>query len=42
MRNPFRRDLVLLHPPALYDFRTRKTFFGPVADAVPSTSMFEM
>jgi B12-binding domain/radical SAM domain protein len=42
MRNPFRRDLILLHPPALYDFRTRGTFLGPVADAVPSTAIFEM
>ncbi|MBZ5556315.1 MAG: TIGR04190 family B12-binding domain/radical SAM domain protein [Acidobacteriia bacterium] len=42
MRNPFARDLVLLHPPAIYDFRTRETFLGPVADAVPSTTMFEM
>ncbi len=42
MRNPFRRDLVLLHAPALYDFRTRRTFLGPVADAVPSTPIFEM
>jgi B12-binding domain/radical SAM domain protein len=42
MRNPFRRDLVLLHPPALYDFRTRPAFLGPLADAVPSTTMFEM
>ena len=42
MRNPFRRDLVLLHPPAVYDFRTRPVFLGPLADAVPSTAMFEM
>ena len=42
MRNPFTRDLVLLHAPALYDFRTRRTFLGPVADAVPSTPIFEM
>lgn len=42
MRNPFRRDLVLLHPPAIYDFRTRDAFLGPVADAVPSTPIFEM
>ena len=42
MRNPFARDLILLHPPAIYDFRTRETFLGPVADAVPSTTMFEM
>jgi B12-binding domain/radical SAM domain protein len=42
VRNPFRRDLILLHPPAIYDFRLRETFLGPVADAVPSTTMFEM
>ena len=42
MRNPFARDLILLHPPAIYDFRTRPTFLGPVADAVPSTAIFEM
>jgi B12-binding domain/radical SAM domain protein len=42
VRNPFRRDLVLLHPPAVYDFRTRPAFLGPLADAVPSTAMFEM
>jgi B12-binding domain/radical SAM domain protein len=42
MRNPFRRDLVLLHAPAVYDFRTRPAFLGPLADAVPSTAMFEM
>src|SRR3954465_902012 len=42
MRNPFARDLVLLHAPALFDFRTRETFLGPMADAVPSTAMFEM
>jgi hypothetical protein len=42
VRNPFRRDLILLHPPAVYDFRTRPAFLGPLADAVPSTAMFEM
>jgi B12-binding domain/radical SAM domain protein len=42
VRNPFGRDLILLHPPALFDFRTREPFLGPVADAVPSTSIFEM
>lgn len=40
--NPFRRDLILLHAPALYDFRTRGTILGPLADAVPSTAIFEM
>lgn len=42
MRNPFRRDLILLHAPAINDFRTRDAFLGPVADAVPSTAIFEM
>lgn len=42
MRNRFARDLVLLHAPALFDFRTRETFLGPMADAVRSTAMFEM
>lgn len=42
MRNPFRRDLILLHPPAVFDFRTRPAYLGPLADAVPSTAMFEM
>ena len=42
MRNPFQRDLILLHPPAIYDFREKPTFLGPVADAVPSTAIFEM
>ena len=42
MRNPFSRDLVLLHPPAVDDFRTMPAFLGPLADAVPSTAMFEL
>src|SRR4051812_46173111 len=42
MRNPFARDLILLHASARYDFRFHPTFLGPVADAVPSTAMFEM
>ena len=42
MRNPFGRDLVLLHPPAIFDFRKRPLFLGPIADAVPSTPIFEM
>lgn len=35
-------DLVLLHPPAVYDFRNTTSLFGPVSDAVPSTQVFEM
>ena len=35
-------DLVLLHAPALYDFRDVDTLFGPVSDVVPSSLIFEM
>lgn len=35
-------DLVLLHAPALYDFRRQRTLFGPVSDVVPSSAVFEM
>jgi B12-binding domain/radical SAM domain protein len=42
LRNPFRRDLIFLHPPSIYDFRGKDVFLGPIADAVPSTGEFEM
>jgi B12-binding domain/radical SAM domain protein len=35
-------DLVLLHPPSVYDFREKTILYGPVADLIPSSSMFEM
>jgi B12-binding domain/radical SAM domain protein len=35
-------DLVLLHPPSVYDFRQKTTLYGPVSDLIPSSSMFEM
>ena len=35
-------DLVLLHPPSVYDFRQKTILYGPVADLIPSSSMFEM
>jgi len=35
-------DLILLHPPTLYDFRNRPGIHGPVSDVVPSTPIFEM
>lgn len=35
-------DLVLLHPPSIYDFRKRSIMFGPVSDLIPSTPIFEM
>lgn len=38
----FSTDLVLLHPPAVYDFRRSGTLFGPISDVIPSTPVFEM
>ena len=35
-------DLLLLHPPTLYDFRKRPGIYGPISDVVPSTPIFEM
>ncbi len=35
-------DLLLLHPPSVYDFRERATLYGPVSDMVPSSVMFEL
>ncbi|MFH1612660.1 MAG: cobalamin-dependent protein, partial [bacterium] len=35
-------DLILLHPPSIYDFRKRNIMFGPISDVVPSTPIFEM
>jgi B12-binding domain/radical SAM domain protein len=35
-------DLILLHPPSLYDFRKRPGMHGPISDVVPSTPIFEM
>ena len=35
-------DLVLLHPPSVYDFRKLPILFGPISDLVPSTPIFEM
>jgi B12-binding domain/radical SAM domain protein len=42
LRNLFGRDLILLHPPSVYDFRTRGIMYGPISDVVPSTPVFEM
>lgn len=38
----FETDLLLLHVPSVYDFRSRLVMHGPIADAVPSTNEFEM
>jgi B12-binding domain/radical SAM domain protein len=35
-------DLILLHPPCVYDFRKSSIFFGPISDVIPSTPVFEM
>ncbi len=35
-------DLILIHPPSIYDFREKTIMFGPVSDLVPSTPIFEM
>jgi B12-binding domain/radical SAM domain protein len=35
-------DLVLLHPPSVYDFRQKTILYGPVSDLIPSSSVFEM
>lgn len=35
-------DLVLIHPPTVYDFRKEMLFTGPISDVVPSSPVFEM
>lgn len=35
-------DLVLLHPPSIYNFREKPILWGPINDLVPSTPVFEM
>ena len=42
MMNMATLDLILLHPPTLYDFRKRPGIHGPISDVVPSTPIFEM
>ncbi len=34
--------LILLHAPTVYDFRKQPIMYGPIADGVPSTPIFEM
>lgn len=33
----FRKDLIFLHPPSVYDFRKQAIMFGPISDVVPSS-----
>ena len=35
-------DLVLLHPPSVYDFRQQSILYGPISDLIPSSPVFEM
>ncbi len=35
-------DLVLVHAPAIFDFRERSLLYGPISDVIPSTPVFEM
>lgn len=35
-------DVVLIHPPSVYDFRDRSIFYGPISDVIPSSPVFEM
>jgi B12-binding domain/radical SAM domain protein len=37
-----RLDLVIVHPPSVYDFRVQPKLYGPVSEVVPSTPLFEM
>jgi len=41
-RNSKSLDLLLLHPPSVYDFREKSIFYGPVSDVIPSSTVFEM
>ncbi len=35
-------DLLLLHPPSVYDFRQKSIMYGPISDLIPSSPVFEM
>jgi B12-binding domain/radical SAM domain protein len=35
-------DVVLIHPPSVFDFRERTIFYGPISDVIPSSPIFEM
>jgi B12-binding domain/radical SAM domain protein len=35
-------DLILLHPPSVYDFREESILYGPISDLIPSSPVFEM
>ena len=35
-------DLLLIHPPSVYDFREKAILYGPISDLIPSSTVFEM
>lgn len=35
-------DIIFFHAPSVYDFREYKNFWGPIADVIPSSPIFEM
>lgn len=37
-----RINLLLLHPPSVYDFRKKAIMYGPISDLIPSSPVFEM
>jgi B12-binding domain/radical SAM domain protein len=37
-----RPDVVLIHPPSVFDFREREIRYGPISDVIPSSPVFEM
>lgn len=42
IKDLFRRDMVFIHAPSVYDFRKDTIMFGPISDVVPSSPTFEM
>jgi B12-binding domain/radical SAM domain protein len=41
-REHVQADVVLIHPPSVFDFRERAIVYGPISDVIPSTPVFEM
>src|SRR5437764_14658461 len=37
-----RADVVLIHPPSVFDFRERQAAESPLSDVIPSSTAFEM
>lgn len=42
MLKVFKKDLVFLHAPSVYDFRNDTIMFGPISDVIYSSPTFEM